>query len=269
MKLSTSVLAGAIACVLSTAPVALATDHAVNSASKSEMMGVGTGAALGAAVGGPVGAILGAAIGGHYGDTRHQSRTHEKQARLTQDNLENSRARLLESMTEQERLDFALTLAQNELDTLAHKIDQMFVKRALVDGLQFDVHFDTDSVALDEPDRNRLYRLSHLLKAVPEAEVEVRGFADTRGGAEYNEALSLDRAHTVADTLNALGVAQNQIKTYALGESRSTDRGDDVDAYSHDRRVSIRLQLPQSYEGSAVQENAKVASKLEKAGPGQ
>ena len=174
MKISTSVLAGAIACVLTTSPVALATDHAVNRASKNEVVGVGAGAAIGAAVGGPVGAILGAAIGGHYGDTRHQSRAHERQALLTLDDLEDSRARLLESMTGQERLDFELTTAQNELDLLTQKIDQLFVERALVDGLQFDVHFDTDGVALDEPDRNRLQRLSHLLKAVPEAEVELQ-----------------------------------------------------------------------------------------------
>ncbi len=269
MKFSTTALAGTLAIILSASPVAQATDHAINSASKSEAVGVGAGVVIGAAVGGPVGAIIGAALGGHYGDTRHQSNVYEKQALTALDDLQNSRAELLESMTEQERLDFELVAAQNELDALTHKIDRLFVERALVHGLQFDVHFDTDDIALDEPDRNRLLRLSQLLKAVPEAEVELHGFADLRGDEDYNEALSLDRAYTVADSLNALGVAQSQIKTYAMGESHSTDRGEDVEAYSHDRRVSIRLQLPLAEEESIEQENVNAASALRSTGSGQ
>ena len=264
MKYSRTLLMGALTCVVAGAPFANATDHSrpqsSAKASKSEVVGVGAGVAIGAAVGGPVGAILGAAIGGHYGDTRHEAKTHKRLASLTQSELETSRLKLGESMSAQARLDDELLDAQDELDTLTQKIEQLFVERAVVDGLQFDVHFDTDDVALADADRAQLARLSQLLQALPEAEVALYGFADTRGETEHNETLSLDRAYSVADTLNGLGVAQRQIKTYALGESKSSYTGDDVDTYAHDRRVSIRLQLPTSVEPDHDLENARVES---------
>lgn len=254
MTITKWVSTGAVACLLAFSPQVLATDHARNSSSKSEAVGVGAGALVGGVVGGPVGAILGAAIGGHYGDTRHQAKANESLALDTQSRLETSQTRLKRAMTEQERLDLELLLAEEELVALNQKIDQLFVERAVVNGLKFDVHFDTDGAAIGQTDQQRLMRLSELLKAVPEAQVELHGFADARGSSEYNEVLSLDRAHTVADTLSALGVDALQIKTFAQGESQASYRGDDIEAYSHDRRVSIQLKLPQSEASVAAVE---------------
>lgn len=248
IQLKKPVIAGLAAGLLVLSPAAAATDHASVSASKSEAVGVGAGAVIGGAVGGPVGAIIGAAIGGHYGDTHHQSKTREAQVARSESDLVRSKGQLKRALTEQARLDSELLQAQDELDALIAEIDALFVERALVDGLQFDVHFDTDDSALADADQNRLLRLSELLKAVPEAEVELHGFADARGNAAYNEELSLDRAHTVADSLAALGVPLGQIRTFAQGESQAIDRGSDIESYSHDRRVSIQLQLPISPE---------------------
>ena len=269
MKTLHLILACTITSIVAGAPFAHATDHARTKASKSEVAGVGAGVAIGAAVGGPVGAIIGAAIGGHYGDTRHQAQAMQQLARASQAELDANRLALQDSMSEQGRLDLELLSAQSELDSLTQKIERLFVERALVDGIQFDVHFDTDDAALTESDRARLARLSQLLKAVPEAEVALHGFADSRGHVEHNETLSLDRAYSVADTLNALGVAQNQIKTYALGESQATYAGDDADGYSHDRRVSIRLQIPVGDDLLQESDNASAALESTPTGGGQ
>ncbi|MFK8028678.1 MAG: OmpA family protein [Gammaproteobacteria bacterium] len=250
-----SVLTCAVACALALSPTVSATDHARTGASKSEVAGVSTGAVIGGVLGGPVGVILGAAIGGHYGDTRHQAKTNQKLARESLSSLDSTRNRLKAALAEQERLDVELLEASEEVYALNQEMEQLFVERALVDGLQFDVHFDTDEVVLGDLDQTRLATLSELLKSLPEAEVALHGFADSRGGRTYNEVLSQDRAYAVADTLSALGVATAQIKTYAFGESQSTYAGDNVDSYSHDRRVSIRLSLPaQSAEASTENE---------------
>ncbi|MEM7082539.1 MAG: OmpA family protein [Pseudomonadota bacterium] len=225
------------------APSALADEH--RNASKSEAVGVGTGAVIGGAVGGPVGAIIGAAIGGHYGHTVNESNEQMARADDALDQLASSRRQLDQTLTEQERLDLELLAAHDELDALNARIETLFVERALVDGLQFDVHFDTDQSTLSDDDRQRLVRLSALIKALPDAEIAVHGFADSRGDDAHNEVLSMDRAYTVADTLNALGIPGEQISTAASGESQATYSGENTDAYSHDRRVSIRLDIPE------------------------
>ncbi len=261
MTFSKTLTVMALSCAVASTPIALATDHAdvdpSRGASKSEVVGVGTGAIIGAAVGGPVGAILGAAIGGHYGDTHNEAKTQKRIASTRYSELESSRLRLKRSITAQAQLDRDLLDAQEELEALTDRIETLFVERALVDGLQFDVHFDTDDAVLADTDRAQLSRLSELLQALPEAQVELYGFADTRGQEDHNETLSLDRAYSVADTLNGLGVAQSQIKTYALGESKSSYTGNDPDGYAHDRRVSIRLQLPEDEQPEFERENAQ------------
>lgn len=211
----------AVAC-LTGAPVWADAAAAPDSNAKAEDIGIFTGLAVGAAAGGPIGAVIGAAAGGLMGDRYHR----EKQtARELKSDLGKSEA-------ERARLEHTL---------------------AAVDAVGMDVSFRTDDSSIKVEDMGPLLKLGALAAAVPDAKLRVAGFADPRGDAAYNEALSQQRAEAVAAALVCGGMAREQLIIEAHGASESTSAAGDLDAYALDRRVTVRLER-------ATPTPAKVAS---------
>jgi outer membrane protein OmpA-like peptidoglycan-associated protein len=78
--------------------------------------------------------------------------------------------------------------------------------------------FWPDSADLPEPSAATVTRVAALLRATPAAGVELEGHvADTPGGPEVAQALSEQRAVTVADALVAAGVDRSRIRTVGKG----------------------------------------------------
>lgn len=222
--------------------------NAAEPASKREIAGVSSGAIIGGSIGGPVGLIIGAAIGGHYGHTLEQSRNRAQDYqslsavhRSTTDNYENSREQL-------RRVEQRLATTTEQVSSLNAEIDQLFVERALISQLQFDVHFGTDEAELIDKDLQRLRVLAELLKRLPDARVALRGHSDERGTRDYNDTLSLDRAYAVADALSAFGIDSKRMSAYALGESAPLAANGEADAYGRDRRVNIQIEIGERQE---------------------
>jgi peptidoglycan-associated lipoprotein len=67
----------------------------------------------------------------------------------------------------------------------------------------------------------------------------LEGHADERGTREYNLALAEDRAKSVANMMNALGVDAARIETISYGEERPVAFGHDEAAWKKNRRVEI------------------------------
>ncbi|HVH83390.1 MAG TPA: OmpA family protein [Steroidobacteraceae bacterium] len=200
----------AVAC-LTGAPVWADAAAAPDSNAKAEDIGIFTGLAVGAAAGGPIGAVIGAAAGGLMGDRYHR----EKQtARELKSDLGKSEA-------ERARLEHTL---------------------AAVDAVGMDVSFRTDDSSIKVEDMGPLLKLGALAAAVPDAQLRVAGFADPRGDAAYNEALSQQRAEAVAAALVCGGMARERLIIEAHGASESTSAAGDLDAFALDRRVTVRLE---------------------------
>lgn len=203
------------------AVLALLAHTASAAASREESIGVGTGAVVGALAGGPVGFIIGAAIGAKLGDS-----FHEKSDRI--DNLQSS---LQVSRESQDDLNAAVKQLQN--------IARPELVSLMQAGIDMDLLFRTDEYALTDTTGDRLAQMASMLANMPGVRIQLDGFADERGDAEYNYALSERRVEFVRNMFITAGVHPTRISASAHGESVAQDP--DVDSYALERRVSVRL----------------------------
>lgn len=201
--------------------LALFAQTASAAASREENIGVGTGAVVGALAGGPVGFIIGAAIGAKLGDS-----FHEKSARI--DNLQSS---LQVSRESRDDLNAAVKQLQN--------IARPELVSLMQAGIDMDLLFRTDEYALTDTTGDRLAQMAGMLANMPGVRIQLNGFADERGDAEYNYALSERRVEFVRNMFITAGVHPTRISASAHGESVAQDP--DVDSYALERRVSVRL----------------------------
>jgi len=204
-------------------------------ASKHENIGVGVGSVIGAVAGGPVGLIVGAAIGAKIGDEYHQ-----KDTEVT--GLSASLASSKEKITE---LQTSVDALNSDIDSLGGDLQRMrAVARPelltlMQAGIEMDLLFRTDEHVLGISTDTRLRELAASLSTMPDVHIQLDGFADERGNAEYNQNLSALRAAHVRDILTSNGVAESRIKVAAHGESPAAD--DNVDSFALERKVSLTL----------------------------
>jgi outer membrane protein OmpA-like peptidoglycan-associated protein len=205
---------------------------------KAEDLGIVTGLAVGAAAGGPVGALIGAAAGGLLGDRFHQQKQTAKQLSTDLGASEAERGRLAANVAE---LSGSLAQAQAGAQAQGAQLEHTL---AAVDAVGMDVSFRTDDASIKVEDLAPLLKLGALAAAVPDARLRIAGFADPRGSAAYNDALSQRRAEAVAAALACGGIEPERLIIEAHGASESAGADGDLDAYALDRRVTVRLERP-------------------------
>ena len=88
--------------------------------------------------------------------------------------------------------------------------------------------------------------------AVPNAVIELRGYADGAATPAANIALSMERANTIARLLTALGVARGRILILGLGEADSTG----PPRLAEHQRVDVRVFVPSTAGISARHDSA-------------
>jgi outer membrane protein OmpA-like peptidoglycan-associated protein len=203
-------------------------------ASKQSDVGVVTGLAVGALAAGPVGAILGAGAGAPIGDGFH--RQAKARAALAQDlqHSESERAQLVHSVAQ---LDGSLSQARSRGDRLDAALQH-------TDQLSLDVSFRTADDSVMAQAMSPLLKLGALVASMPEARLQVAGYADPRGSDAYNDELSLRRAESVAAVLTCAGVPREHMLIEAHGRTEAASADGDLDVYALERRVTVRLQLP-------------------------
>lgn len=218
----------------------LAAAPALAESSKQEAVGVGGGAVVGALAGGPVGLIIGAAIGAKLGDNYHRK---DVEVASLSSSLQDSQLRVAE-------LEGDVDSLNSEIDELSAALTEMQVHarpellELLKAGIEMDLLFRTDEHVLADSTGNRLGHLAGKLATMPDVQVRVDGFADSRGAADYNQALSERRARHVADLLAANGIAESRIEVRAHGESPAAD--ENIDSLALERKVSVTLYVDQS-----------------------
>ncbi len=202
-------------------------------ASKEENIGVGTGAIVGAIAGGPVGLIIGAGIGAKFGDTLHKKN----------DTIETLAGSLEVSRSDLQSLSSSLDTVSAELERV-----QQIARAELIDMLEAGIAMDwlgrTDEYVLADTTGDRLATLAGTLAAMRDVRMQLDGFADERGDAEYNLKLSEYRVEFVRDQLIAAGVHPSRIQISAHGEAAAQDAT--ADSYALERRVSLTLFIDDS-----------------------
>lgn len=225
---------------LSIITLVAATSAVAEPASKEENIGVGSGALIGAAAGGPVGLVIGAAIGVKIGDKMHRKNTEIENLNVS---LDSSEDEVLELKGELDTLNDNLDALSARL---AHvqSIDRPALVNLMQAGIAMDLLFRTDEHALADTTGARLAELASSVATMPDIRVQLDGFADERGDADYNLELSKKRVEFVRDQLVAAGIEPSRIRITAHGEAPAQD--DSIDSYALERRVSLKLFIDDS-----------------------
>lgn len=209
-------------------------------ASKEEKVGVGTGATIGAIAGGPVGLIIGAAIGAKIGDGFH---SRNEQLDSLSNDLAGSRQYVSDLERNIDELNGNLDEVGVELEQLQN-VTKPELLSLMTAGIEMDLLFRTDEDVLSDSTGMRLQQMASTLAAMPDVFVQLDGYADERGNAEYNRMLSARRAENVKTLLITNGVPESRIKVTAHGESPAVDTN--VDSYALERKVSLTLYIENS-----------------------
>lgn len=129
------------------------------------------------------------------------------------------------------------------------RLTQRFANRNKYSALETkSIYFDFSKADLRDEGMNDLEDVAKALKADPNAVVELQGFADSRGGDQYNYRLTRDRVDAVVRYLvQRHGIELRRVHAVGMGKepkAAGTPARNDVLAKS--RRVDIVLLAPQS-----------------------
>ncbi|MFZ2124275.1 MAG: OmpA family protein [Rhodoferax sp.] len=104
-----------------------------------------------------------------------------------------------------------------------------------------DVLFGTDLSRLTPDGMRSARKLADVLQQNPQRKVLIEGFADSTGGADYNQGLSERRAGAVRTALLDMGVARERIDMRGYGEAFPVAANDSAASRQLNRRVEIVL----------------------------
>ncbi|SKB04804.1 Outer membrane protein OmpA [Prosthecobacter debontii] len=114
-------------------------------------------------------------------------------------------------------------------------------------GESLALYFEYDQAELHPRALKQLEIVSSLLKSDPSKKLQIAGHTDAKGTDTYNLSLSQTRAESVKKQLIAMGVAESQVVTTALGKAQplspnqKADGSDDPEGRSKNRRAEIYL----------------------------
>jgi outer membrane protein OmpA-like peptidoglycan-associated protein len=140
-------------------------------------------------------------------------------------------------------------------DKLAQELmDQGLLSRKDERGLVLylpDVLFEFDSADLTDAANGKIAAVAEIVvRLAPERALSVEGHTDAVGGEEYNLELSLRRAISVSDALQAGGVDGVRLRTVGHGErfpvaaNRTPEGQDDPAGRAANRRVEVVIERP-------------------------
>jgi len=101
------------------------------------------------------------------------------------------------------------------------------------------VYFEYDSPNLDAEGQIIAEAHAQWLASNPGVTVVLEGHADERGTREYNLALGENRAQSVMQVMQGMGVSGSNIQSISYGEERPVALGADESSWSLNRRVEI------------------------------
>lgn len=104
------------------------------------------------------------------------------------------------------------------------------------------VYFEYDSSLLTLEAEAIVQAHAQYLVSAPGTQIILEGHADERGTREYNLALGEDRARSVANLMEAMGVSSSRVQIVSYGEERPVALGYDEAAFALNRRVEILYQ---------------------------
>lgn len=102
-----------------------------------------------------------------------------------------------------------------------------------------NINFDFDRANVRESVKQRLSRVIELLREMPGIDVQIVGYTDDIGPAEYKRALSLRRAEAVRDYMVSRGIDSTRLSAAGHGESSPIVSNSTPEGRAVNRRVEF------------------------------
>ncbi len=115
-----------------------------------------------------------------------------------------------------------------------------------------NVLFGFDSFELDDQAKSGLEALKSILINYPDLKIEISGYTDSKGPAEYNRKLADKRAQAVIDYLKSTAIPASRFAKKAFGKSNfaavntNGDGTDNPEGRKYNRRVAFGIVDPQT-----------------------
>jgi outer membrane protein OmpA-like peptidoglycan-associated protein len=125
---------------------------------------------------------------------------------------------------------------------LMNQLNQVLQTKDSARGLivnMSDVLFDLNRATLKPGAKLRLAKVAGIIQAYPDLRLQIEGYTDSTGSAEYNQKLSEKRAMTVRDFLVAQGVNQTSVTSQGLGEENPVASNETAAGRQMNRRVDL------------------------------
>jgi outer membrane protein OmpA-like peptidoglycan-associated protein len=117
-----------------------------------------------------------------------------------------------------------------------------------------DVLFDFNKATLKPGARERLARVSGIVLAYPDLQLQVEGYTDNVGSDSYNMTLSEKRAAVVRDYLVSQGVNAGNVSARGFGKTAPVASNDSPAGRQMNRRVELVV------SGEAIQANGRTSA---------
>lgn len=104
-----------------------------------------------------------------------------------------------------------------------------------------NITFATDQAQLSPDFMPVLDSVSIVLNKYPKTLLDIDGHTDNTGSAQYNQALSEERAISVAQYIDARGVDPRRLRVVGFGEARPIASNETESGRVANRRVEIRI----------------------------
>ena len=140
-------------------------------------------------------------------------------------------------------------LIGNKMDKQAREIDQALpgadVER-VGEGIRLvlnenAVRFDTGKATLTSTAKANLDKLVPVFKEYADTNIEIYGYTDITGSAEFNLTLSQKRAESVKNYLASKGLVSSRFKTTGKGIADPIATNDSAEGRTQNRRVEFAI----------------------------
>lgn len=101
------------------------------------------------------------------------------------------------------------------------------------------IHFVPDQAEILPREKDRLDKLAHMLKKVPEASFLVKGHTADVGSAESQYELSVERARTIIEEMVARGLESSRFVYQGLGGDEQVAPNESEEGRARNRRVEV------------------------------
>jgi outer membrane protein OmpA-like peptidoglycan-associated protein len=156
-------------------------------------------------------------------------------------------------------------LIGNKMDKQAREIDQALPGAAVErvgEGIKLTlnenaVRFDTNKSTLTSQAKTNLDKLVPVFNEYADTDINIYGYTDSTGKAEYNLTLSEQRAAAVKNYLISKGLKSSRFKTTGLGIADPIASNDTAEGRTQNRRVEFAITANDKMVNDAKAEAAK------------